>query len=159
MTRLVLAACALALVVPRGARADQPVEKGDIVVETPGERSLDNELVVGGVAGAGVIVSALGVYFHLDGRSAADKVSADSYTGKAWTTDKNALVDRADRDRTRAIACYSVGGALLVGAIVAWIITEPKSSTTVIHPHGLGSPSASLSPTDGGALVGGTWSF
>lgn len=151
MTRLVLAICMLAALAPR-ARADK-----DIVIEVPGERSTENKLVLGGIAGAGFVVGAIGLYFHLDSRSASNDVSSDKFTGHAWTAEDDALVDRADRSRSRAIIGYSIGGALIAGAVVAYILTEPKSETAVIHPHGHGTPS--VTPTEGGALLGGLWSF
>jgi len=152
MYRLVPAFCVLALLAPRAARADK-----DIVIEVPGERTMDNKLLLGGLAGAGFLVGAVGAYFHLDSRSAANDVSSAKYTGHAWTSEDEALVDRADRSKTRAIVGYSVGGALLIGAVVAFIVTEPRSETTVIHPHGRGSPT--LAPTSGGAVLGGMWTF
>jgi hypothetical protein len=84
-------------------------------------------------------------------------VSSDRYTGHAWTADDQALVDRADRSRTRAIVAYSAGGALLIGAAIVYMVTEPKSETAVIHPHGRGTPT--VAPTEGGAVLGGMWSF
>lgn len=152
MSRLLPAVCLLALVAPRVARADK-----DIVIEIPGERTMEQKVLVGGLAGAGVIAGAIGVYFHLDSRDAADEVSSDKFTGHAWTTEDVALVDRADRSRTRAIVGYSVGGALLIGAIVAYIVTDPPSETAIIRPHGKGS--AMVTPIEGGAMATGTWSF
>lgn len=151
-SRLVPAICLLGLLAP-GAHA----EKGDIVIEIPGERSRENKLVLGGIAGAGFLAGALGAYFHFDSRAASDDVSADSYTGQAWTSDDEALVERADRSRSRAIIGYSVGGALLIGAAIYYIVTDPGSETAVIRPHGRGSPT--VSPTEGGAMLGGMWSF
>lgn len=152
MSRLLPAICMLALAAPRVARAEK-----DIVIEIPGERTLEQKLLVGGIAGAGALASALGAYFHLDSRDAANEVSSDTYTGHAWTSEDVALVDRADRSRTRAIVGYSIGGTLLVGAIVAFILTDPPSETAVIRPHGRGS--ATIAPTEGGAMAFGTWSF
>ncbi len=152
MTRLLPLSCVLAVLAPRVARAEQ-----DIVIVIPGERSAENKLLLGSLAGASLIAGALGAYFHLDSRSASDDVSASKFTGHAWTTDDQDLVDRADRSRSRAIVGYSVGGALLIGAAVAFIVTEPKAETTVIRPHGRGSPS--VAPTEGGAVLGGMWSF
>ncbi len=152
MTRLVPLLCLLAVAAPRVAFADE-----DIVIEIPGERSTENKLLLGGIAGAGFIAGALGAYFHLDSRSASDDVSSSKFTGQAWTTDDQTLVDRADRSRSRAIVGYSVGGALLIGAAVVYIITEPKTEKAVIRPHGRGSPT--IAPTQGGAVLGGMWSF
>ncbi|MBA3462389.1 MAG: hypothetical protein H0T46_20675 [Deltaproteobacteria bacterium] len=152
LSQLVTAICLLGLLASR-----VHAEKGDIVIDIPGERSPENKLLLGGIAGAGFLAGALGAYFHFDSRSASDDVAADSYTGQAWTREDEELVDRADRSRSRAIIGYSVGGALLVGAAIYYIVTEPKSETAVIRPHGRGSPT--VSPTEGGALLGGMWSF
>jgi hypothetical protein len=150
-SRLVPAICLLGLLAP-SAHAEK-----DIVIEIPGERTLENKLIVGGIAGAGFIAGVLGAYFHFDSRSASDDVSADSYTGQAWTSEDQALIDRADRSRSRAIIGYSAGGVLLIGAAIYYIVTEPRSETAVIRPHGRGSPT--VSPTEGGAMLGGMWSF
>ncbi len=152
MSRLLPAVCVLALVAPRIARADK-----DIVIEIPGERTTEQKLLVGGLAGAGVIIGAIGAYFHNDSRSASDDVGSDRFTGHAWTSEDQDLVDRADRSKSRAIIGYSIGGALLIGAVVAYIVTDPPSETATIHPHGRGS--AGLAPTDGGAMAFGAWSF
>jgi hypothetical protein len=151
--RLCPLACLIALV---ATRAPAYAEK-DIIIEIPGERSTENKLMLGGIAGAGVILGLLGAYWHLDSRSASDDVTADSFTGQAWTAEDQALFERAERSRGRAIIAYSAGGVLLVGAAVLYIITEPKSETAVIRPHGRGSPT--VTPTDGGAMLGGMWSF
>lgn len=152
MSRLLPAICMLALVAPRVASAEK-----DIVIEIPGERTMEQKVLVGGLAGAGILVGAIGAYFHYDSREAANEVGSDTYTGEAWTAEDRGLVDQADRSRTRAIVGYSIGGALLIGAIVAYIITDPPSETAVIRPHGRGS--AMVMPTEGGALAVGTWSF
>lgn len=152
MSRLLPAICMLAIVAPRIAGAEK-----DVVIEIPGERTLEQKVVLGGLAGAGFLVGAIGAYFHVDSRRASDDVSSDKFTGHAWTGEDEALVARADRSRTRAIIGYSAGGALLIGAIVAYIVTDPPSETVVIRPHGRGS--AMLTPIDGGAMAVGTWSF
>ena len=152
-SRLVPVACLLALAAAHApARADK-----DIVIEIPGERSTENKILLGSLAGAGFLFGALGAYWHLDSRSASNDVSSDRFTGHAWTADDQALVDRADRSRGRAIIAYSAGGALLIGAAIVYIVTEPKSETAVIRPHGRGTPT--VAPTEGGAVLGGMWSF
>jgi hypothetical protein len=150
-SRLVPAICLVGLLAPR-AHAEK-----DIVIDIPGERPVENKILIGSLVGAGFIAGVVGAYFHLDSRSASDDVSASKYTGHAWTSDDQDAVDRADRSKTRAIIGYSVGGALLIGAAVVYIATEPKSGTAVIHPHGRGTPT--MQPTEGGAVLGGMWSF
>jgi hypothetical protein len=152
--RLVPLASVLALV---AAQAPAHADKDEIVIEIPGERSTENKILLGSLAGAGLVLGALGAYWHLDSRSASDEVSADSFTGRAWTAEDRALFDQAERSRGRAIIAYTAGGALLIGAAVLYIVTEPKSERAVIRPHGRGSPS--VTATDGGAILGGMWSF
>ena len=109
------------------------------------------------IAGGGVILGLLGAYWHLDSRSASEDVTADSFTGQAWTAEDQATFDRAERSRGRAIIAYSAGGVLLVGAAILYMVTEPETEKAVIRPNRRGSPT--VTPTDGGAMLGGTWSF
>jgi hypothetical protein len=126
----------------------------DIVIDVPGERSRNNKLLCGGLLATGVIAGALGVYWHLDSRDASNAVSADYFTGEAWTQAHVDLVERADRSKTRATVAYTVGGAFLIGAIAAWIFTEPKTETAVIHTG------VTVGPTsEGGTVVSRMWSF
>lgn len=132
-----------------------PTRTREIVIDVPGERTLNNKLLVGGLTAAGVIAGALGVYWHLDSRDASNEVSADAYTGKAWTDEQVGLVDRADRSKTRATIAYSLGGAILIGAIATYILTEPASEKAIIRTGGVG-----VTPTEhGGTLVTRMWSF
>lgn len=148
--RIVVSA-ALLLAIPRLAAADR-----DIVIETPGERSITTKAALGGMFAASLLVGGFGVYWHLDSRSASDDVSASKFTGKAWTSDDIALADQADRSKTRATIAYGIGGALLIGAAIAFIVTDPPSETVVITPT-RGTPT--VAPTPGGAVLGGMWSF
>lgn len=138
---------------PRAAHAEDT-----ITIVTPGERTTDNLMLVGGLAAGAVVVGGLGLYFHLDGKSASEKVSSDVFGGEEWTADDAALFDQAERSRTKAIVAYSVGGALLVGAIVALIVTEPPSETTVLRPRAV-RVIPTVAPAAGGAVLGGMWSF
>lgn len=127
-----------------------------ITIVAPGERSTNNKLVLGAIAGAGVLAGAAGLYFHLDSRSTSDEVGTDVFTGMPWSAQKQALVDDANSSRTAAIALYGVGSAFLIGAIVYWIKTDPPDETIVIRPR---AAQATIVPTPGGAVLGGTWSF
>lgn len=128
-----------------------PQRSREIKIEVPGERSRDNMLLVGGLAAGGLLVSALGVYWHLDSRDAADQINADDVTGHAWGQAQVDLEDRANRSRTRAIISYSIGGALLVGTLVTYIVTSPRSETTVIR--------TGFAPVEHGGVVTRMWSF
>ena len=131
------------------------VRSREIKIEVPGERSRNNKLIVGGIAAGGVLVSALGLYFHLDSRDAANEVSADRFNGKAWSEKQADLVARADRSKTRATVAYVIGGGLLAGAIIAYIVTAPKDETAVIQT----SSGYVVVPTDDGGMVTRMWSF
>ena len=137
------------------APSDRPVQvpfhHKDIVVTTPGERSSKNIAILASVAGAAVVLGGLGLYYNLDSKSAADEVSAHLPMSVPWTPARQATYDRAHDSAVKAEVFYGVGGALLLGAVVGLIVTQPKSETTVIHPHVAVGP--------GGAVRGGSWSF
>lgn len=152
--RVVIGSVIVALAVTSTVRV--AAAEREIVIDTPGERTRENKLLLAGLAGAGVLAGGLGLYWHLDSRSASREVSAKELTGKAWTSDRQALVEQADRSRTRAAIAYGIGGALVVSAVVALIVTEPPSERTVIHPR---SATPTVAPIQGGAVVGGAWSF
>lgn len=149
VTRIVASALVL-LTTSRFAAADR-----DIVIETPKERSTSTKILLGAVAGAGVLASGLGAYWHLDSRSAAEDVSAGKFTGEAWTSEDIARAEQADRSKARATIAYGIGGALLIGAAIAFIVTDPGHETTVITPN----RTPTVAPTPGGAVFGGMWSF
>jgi hypothetical protein len=155
----------VALVVPQLALADVPddgvsptqassyvpVHHKDIVVTTPGERTAKNIAIIASIAGAGLVFGGLGVYYNLDARSASHDVEANHPLSAPWTSDRQATYDRAHDSSVKAGIFYGVGGALLIGAAVTLIVTQPKEETTVIHPH--------IEVGPGGATLGGTWSF
>jgi hypothetical protein len=149
--RLVLADVPDNGVSPTEAPHEVPVRHKDIVVTTPGERTTKNIAILASIAGAGVLFGGVGVYYNLDSRSAANDVSAHRPMSVPWTSDRQATYDRAHDSAIKAGIFYGVGGALLVGAAVALIVTQPKDETTIIHPH--------LEVGPGGATLGGTWSF
>lgn len=131
-----------------------PRHVDDIVVKSRPDRPRTTVIALAAGVGAGVILGGVGLYYHLDSRDASQELTSHTLTGDAWTADKQATYDRAhDSGRTAAVF-YGIGGAVLVGTVVALILTEPKEETTIIHPH-----TALVAPTQGGAIVGGTWSF
>lgn len=131
------------------------VAEAEIAVVTPGERSNGNLATTGALAGAGVVVSAFALYFHLDGKSLSDDVNADSFTGKIWTQERDDKFNDAGDNRTKAIVGYSVGGALVVSAVVYHILTAPPDETVVIKTR----LTPIIAPQQGGAFLGGMWSF
>lgn len=137
-----------------------PAPKGaDVVIVSYPERSKKNLLTLGVLAAGGVILGGVGLYFHLDSRSASDDVSTHKFTGEPWTPERADTFDRAHSSSVAAGVFYGIGGALLLTSAVVYIVTEPKAETTVIHPHYDPKPTALVAPTRGGAVVGGAWRF
>src|SRR5258705_3289454 len=154
MPRLVVLAVLVGVVgIPRAADAGR--RGRDITIEIPGERPMNNKLLVGGLVGGGFLVGALGLYFHVDSRSATGDVDAQKLTGRAWTPAAQALADRAERSATRAGIAYGVGGALALAAVITYIATEPASTTEVIHT----GPAPAIIPARDGAALGGAWTW
>ncbi len=156
-----------ALLVPAIARAGGVVpEEGtqshfgtpgqDIVITTPGERTTKNIAVIASVAGLGTLLGGLGLYFHLQSRDDSNQVEATNPTSKPWTPADQSAFDSAHSARTDAAIFYSLGGAMIIGALVALIVTDPKEETSVIHPH---STVPTIVPMPGGAMLGGMWRF
>lgn len=135
---------------------DFPAPKGkDIVIVGYPERSKSNIILLSSLAAGGVVMGAVGLYFNLDARSASDEVSANQATSLPWTADKQDAYDRAHRSSVTAGIFYGIGGGLLLASAIAYIVTEPKAETTIIHPH----TTALVAPTKGGAIVAGAWRF
>jgi len=130
-----------------------------IVVRYTPDRSKQNITLLAALGGTSVIAGAIGLYFHFDSRSSADEVSADRFTGHAWTPDRQKIYDDGHSSRNVAIAAYSVGAALLLGTAIVYMVTEPDVVETVITPKPQPRAAALVAPTRGGAMVGGTWSF
>jgi hypothetical protein len=132
-----------------------PAPRGkDVVIVSYPERSKRNIYLLSGMAVGGAVVGMLGVYFHMDARSANDDVAASKFTGTAWTAERQETYDRAYGSGVTAGVLYGVGGGLLLATAIAYIVTEPKAENIIIHPH-----TATIAPTRGGAVVGTGWSF
>ena len=131
-----------------------PIRTREIVIDVPGTRTQQQKLVLGGLLAAGGIAGVLGVYFHLDSRSAANDVAESVFNGQTWTPERQARLEDGQASRTRAGVAYGIGGALVIGAIVTLIATEPKSERAVIRPRHAG-----VTPIPGGAIAGAGWSF
>ncbi|HEY5923989.1 MAG TPA: hypothetical protein VIV11_20055 [Kofleriaceae bacterium] len=139
---------------------DFPAPRGkDVIIVSYPERSKKNVYVLGGLAVGGVLAGALGLYFHLDSRSAIDEVGANKFTGETWSPAHQDTYDRARSSSIAAGVLYGLGGGLLLASAIAYIATEPKPETMVIHPHASPKPTALVAPTAGGAVVGGMWRF
>jgi hypothetical protein len=133
-------------------------QRKDIVVTVVPDRDRNNLVLLAGITGAGLVLSAVGVYYNLDSKSAADEVTAKHPTSLPWTADDQAAYDRAHTSGIEAGVFYGLGGAVLVGAIVTYIVTQPKAETTVIHPH-YAKAAPTVAPAQGGAVLGGAWRF
>jgi len=131
-----------------------PIRPREIVIDVPGVRSTRTKIVLGSLLAAGAIGGIAGVYFHLGSRSAANDVSETVFNGQTWTPERQARLEEGDRDKGRAGVAYAIGGAFVVGAIVALIVTEPSSERAVIRPRHAG-----ITPVPGGAVAGAGWSF
>jgi hypothetical protein len=142
-----------------GPRYFAPPIGHDIVIESREDRSKEAVTMIAVLGGAGVITGAVGVYFHLDASSAANDVSASKFTGEVWTSEREATYDRANRSSLLAGVFYGFAGAFLVGCAVAYIVSEPPSEKMIIHPHANPKPQPVIAPTQGGAFLGGRWSF
>ena len=137
-----------------------PIRPREIVIDVPGVRTREQKIVLGSLMAAGTIAGLLGVYFHLESRSAANDVSESVFNGQTWTSDRQARLEEGERSKTRAGISYAMGGAFVIGAIVALIVTEPKSEKAVIRPRHAGNTVSPLvSPIPGGAMAGAGWSF
>jgi hypothetical protein len=137
----------------------------DIVVRFHPDRTRNNVTLLAALGGAGVVFGAVGVYFHLDWRSANDDVAADRYTGHTWSAERQDTYERAQRSSLAAGVCYGIGAGFLLATAIAYMATEPGMETRIIHPHDNGAPLArrlpriQVGPTRGGAVVGSAWSF
>ncbi len=130
----------------------------DIVVRYTPNRTKQNITLVASIAGGAVLFGAIGLYFHFDANSASDEVSAKTFTGRAWTAERQEYFDQAERSSTIAGVMYGIGGALLLTTAVVYIVTEPSREEIVITPRSA-TPKPTVSPTRGGAIVGGAWRF
>jgi hypothetical protein len=131
----------------------------DVVVIAYPERTRKSILVMGGLAAGGALFGAVGLYFHLDSRSASNDVSAHENTGVPWSAAKADAYDRAHSSAVTAGVLYGIGGSLLLATAIVYIVTEPEAEKMVIHPHVDDKPSALVAPLPGGAMVGGAWRF
>ena len=125
------------------------------------ERNTRQRILIASLFGGAVVVGGVGLLFHIDSKNKADEVSTDSgrHTGRVYTEELDDTRRAGLRSRNLAIASYALGGGLLVGTLVAYLLTDPGQET--IHVSTEPEPGARLlvEPTEGGALVGGGWRF
>jgi hypothetical protein len=135
-----------------------PRGKPIVIVSHP-DRSTANLTALVALGGSGAIATAIGLVFHLRSNNARDEVASDRFTGEVWTADRQAAYDRAHSSSIVAGALYGIGGALLLSTAIVYIATDPEPEYITINPHVSPKPTATVAPTRGGAMVGGTWSF
>ncbi len=138
---------------PTSAPARKP-----IIITVANDRDPKNIALIAGIAGAGAILGAVGVYYNLDSRDAANAVSPRMATNEPWTSVQQADYDRAHSSAVKAGIFYGLGGAALITAVVMLVVTAPGSEQTVIHPHDARAL-PTVAPAPGGAVLGGVWSF
>ena len=149
-----------------------------LTFEVDRPRSHRARVVIASLVGGAVLMGGLGVLFTLDSKSKADEVSSKpgNNTGRVYTAELDDTRRAGLRSRTWAVTSFAVGGGLLVGALVAYVVSDPGRET--IHVNGTSTPVPAthgatpppnpgpsarvhllLAPTRGGALLGGAWSF
>jgi hypothetical protein len=129
MRLALVAALIIALVAPASADPDyfgHGAPRNQVVLHQERARTTRQRVLVWSLFGATALAGGVGVYFHLDSRSAAREVTTthDLVVG-TWTPDRQHTYDRAARSGTYAIVGYSVAGACLVGALAAAWLTRP----------------------------------
>jgi hypothetical protein len=124
------------------------------------ERTTQQRVLIASLFGGTVLFGAIGVAFHIDSKNKSDEVSTTSghLSGRIYTHELEDTRQAAVRSRNLTIASYAIGGGFLVGTFIAYLLTDPGQET--VH---VGTEAATarlrIEPTDGGALVGGVWSF
>ncbi len=127
------------------------------------ERTTRQKVVIGSLFGGSVLFGGVGLLFHIDSKHKSDEVSTDAghHTGHIYTEELDDTRRAAIRSRNFAIASYALGGGLLVGTLVAYLLTDPGQETIRVGTEAADGSGARLlvAPTDSGALVGGSWRF
>jgi hypothetical protein len=168
LTWACIASTAVTLAVPAAAFADDGYfappagatnapQKGDIVIDTPGERTNLNIAVLSTTAGIGAVLLGIGALYTLQANSDAMDLGSPGAAGVTWDAAHQAKQDQLHDDNRNMAICYGAGGALVIAAAIALIVTEPKGTHSVIHPNSGVQPVAA--PTAGGATFGARWSF
>jgi hypothetical protein len=159
--KVALLALAGVLFATGGAHADDYFgsDDGRVVYRLDKSRTKQQRLVIAGLAGGAVVFGGIGLLFHLDSRSASDRITeVGEHSGRTYTPEIDDQRSDALRSRNLAIAGYTIGGALVIASVVALLITEPGAELVTVGNEQQPSP-VSIVPLPGGAVVGGTWSF
>jgi len=136
--------------------------KAPLTYRVDGARSRNQKVVLVSLAGATVLATAVGVYFHMDARDATREVEALSgeHTNRVYTPEVDARRQDAVNSGTAATVFYGLGSALLISTVVAFIVTSPPDE---IHEYKSGNDSRIsvpyIVPVDGGAMIGKQWTY
>ena len=138
-------------------------QQAALTYRVEGERSNTELIVVGSLIGAGLATGGLGIIFNLKSQSAANDVDAPAGDATSKIYDQS-IDDRrqdASRFRTAAIVTYSIGGALFIAGVTAFIITHPPDRLVEYGSEDDQELSAIpvLVPIKGGAVLAKSWSF
>jgi hypothetical protein len=136
--------------------------KTPLTYRVEGTRTRNQKIVLLSLAGATVVAGGLAGYFHLESKHASDDVTEKSgeHSGRTYTPEVDARRQEGVDARTRAIAMYVVGGALLATTLVYYIATSPDDEIRAYESSTTGRVAAPfLAPVEGGAIAGKAWSF
>jgi hypothetical protein len=126
------------------------------------ERTTRQRVLIGSLFGGSVLLGGVGLLFHIDSKHKSDEVSTDAghHTGHIYTEELDDTRRAALRSRNFAIASYALGGGLLVGTFIAYLLTDPGQETIRVGTEAESTGARLLvAPTESGAVVGGSWRF
>lgn len=143
---------AAALVAPAPATADDYFKdtpsSTSVEVRYPKQRTLGQRLTIYGLLGGGAIFAGLGAWSHVESRDKSKELEIAAVDPEeTWTQDRQDLYDDAVQARSIAAVSYVLSAGFLAGAAVAAYLTRPGYETVTVHP------------TQGGAMLGGTWTW
>jgi hypothetical protein len=139
-------------------------DANSVSFEVDRSRSRSERILIASLLGGAVLVGGVGLLLHLDSERKSSEVSArpGRHTGLLYTEERDRTRRAAIRSRNFAFAGYSVGGGLLIAALVTYFVTNPgRDIITVGDEQAPPSATSSLlvEPMSGGALVAGEWVF
>lgn len=165
-----LVACALAAGLglgwsaPAAAQDYFTSDANSVSFEVDRARGRSERILIASLLGGAGLVGGVGLLFHLDSERRSSEVSVrpGRHTGLIYTEERDRTRRAAIRSRNFAVAGYSVGGGLLIAALVTYVVTDPgRDIITVGEEPAPPPPTSSLlvEPVPGGAVVAGQWDF
>ena len=108
------------------AQTDYFSEKKDVVVIEHSRTANEKKLILG-LMGTGVILSGVGLLFHLDSNALSNEVGTPRGlpTGQTYTQEIDDKRSQAFRSRNFAITGYSIGLGLFVAGLTTYFLTDP----------------------------------